>query len=917
MRTTLVFVFLALGTVLKGQAFQLKGEVLDEKAVPLESVTIVLLNPADSTMNYFAVSGKNGLFGISNIKSGEYLLQISLITYKTIYRHLTFPLSGGENLGTVIMIPNPAGLGEVRVTGERIPVRIKKDTIEYNARAFKTKPDAVAEDLIRKLPGLEVDRAGNIKAMGEDVKNVLVDGKEFFGDDPKVATKNLPADAINKVQLFNKKTDEAKFTGIDDGEKNQTLNFVLKDDKKAGIFGDVTAGAGTGDHIDASARVYKFTKKMQLAGLGMFNNINQFGFSVSDFINFSGGMSALSSGQGLQIHGNDSSFPVNFGQPVYGTGSNGAGGLNISVSKSDNDRFFASYLGSGSVRRLSDISSTRYFQPDGSYIVNDKEMQTKRDSSHRLNFGWRKLINAKQNLILNGRGSFNSASDPLNSASGSFLNDTPVNTLNRTSSEIKSGLTGNMDATYLFKLNEGRTIFRFSGTAGYSGSNAGTRFSDSTLYLNPLMLNVSNQYLRIRSADKNLSATISLTQKITKQSFLDLSLAALYSRGDINRKQWNISDIFLPVDSLSPGFKKTEKYFQPALTWKYANPKSVVSFTLSGYAGSFNTTLQNSTTHTTKYIYFSPRALWEYNYRSGRRLMVNYVTGINSPNTSQLLPVVNNLNPLALIYGNRDLKPEYYHNVRASWWLFDEFSFTTLLASLNTKYTLNKINYASAVDENLRQVLSPVNVKDDLTTSADIDFSTPLRPLGIKMDLALSENYNRGRTIINKAENVNTNFIHRISLTFENRKKNFWDIQTGSTFSMTDSRYSVQKSLNNVYTDLSWFSEIRYTPGSKFSFMGSADITNYSAQAFSKSSFIPILGSEISYYFMTNKRAVLTLRCFDLLNRNSGIERQSQFNYLVERKSDIIGRYVMLSFKYRLNKLGDNKNGIDIKVNKR
>src|SRR5664280_154813 len=318
-------------------------------------------------MLYFAITGNNGQFEIRNIKKGDYLLQVSLITYRTIYRNLTFPSSSGENIGTIIMIPRPVGLSEVQVTGERIPVKIRKDTIEYDARAFKVKPDAVAEDLIKKLPGMEVDRARNIKAMGEDVKNVTVDGKEFFGNDPKVATRNLPADAINKVQLFNKKTDESRFTGIDDGERNQTLNLVLNEDKRKGIFGDVSAGGGTGRHADAGARIYKFSKKTQLAGLGMFNNINQFGFSLSDFISFSGGMSALSSGSGLTIHGDDSSFPVNFGQPVYGTGSNGAAGLNFSVSKSDDTRFFASYLGSGSSRELTDNSSSRYFKSDGSY----------------------------------------------------------------------------------------------------------------------------------------------------------------------------------------------------------------------------------------------------------------------------------------------------------------------------------------------------------------------------------------------------------------------------------------------------------------------------------------------------------------------------------------------------------------------
>ena len=917
MRTVLILAFLFAAAAINGQTFQVKGDILDENAEPLPSATVFLLSPVDSTMIYFAVAGNNGMFEINNIKKGSYLLQISLITYKTIYRNLFFPSSYGDDLGTIIMIPRPAGLNEVKVTGERIPVKIRKDTIEYDARAFRVKSDGAAEDLIKKLPGMEVDRAGNIKAMGENVRNVLVDGKEFFGNDPKVATRNLPADAINKVQLFDKKNDESRFTGIDDGERNPTLNLVLNDNKKTGIFGDVNSGAGTGNHAEASARIFRFTKKIQFAGLGMFNNINQFGFSVGDFINFSGGLTALSSGSGLAIHADDSSFPVNFGQPVYGSGSNGAAGLNFSISKSENNRFFVSYLGSGSSRNLSESSASRYFQPEGSFIVNEQKDQIKRDSTHRLNFGWRKLINNRQNIILNGRLTYNSSSNPLTATSASFLNDVEVNSLKRNTSGIKSGLMGDGDISYLLKLNEGKTILKLSSTGGYSGSKSGIRFSDRTQYFNPFLSGESNQFFNLRSEDENMSATVSLTQKITRQSFIDFSMSARYSSEDINRKEGDVSEIMIPNDSLSPGFKKTEKYLQPELTWKYANSRSVLSLALSGYIGYFKTLLRNTDNGMTRYFYVSPRASWEYNYKSGRRLMIDYLTGMNTPQAEKLIPTVNNINPLSLFYGNSFLKPEYFHNMRLSWWIFDQFSFTTLLATVNTKYTIDKINYSSSVDKNLRQIISPVNVRDDLTTSADIDFSTPIRLLGIKMDLALGEDYNKGRNIINGTENINTNLSHRISLTLENRKKTNWDIETGSTLTLTDSKYSIEKSLNNIYQDISWFSDIRYTPCARFSFDVSTDITNYSAKTFNRSQIIPLIGSEINYYFLKNQRGILTLKSVDLLNRNTGIERSSEQGYLVERRSDMLGRYIILSFKYKLNKLGDNKSGIDVQVKRR
>ena len=403
MKRVLIIAFLAICGAAYGQNFMLKGDILDEKAQPLASATVVLLNPADSTLLYFSVSGNNGGFEMRNIRKGNYLLQVSLLGFNTLYRTINLPLQAGDDAGSIIMVPKVFNIDEVTVSADRIPMRIKKDTIEFDARAFKVKPDGVAEDLIKKLPGLEVDRAGNIKAMGEDVGNVLVDGKEFFGSDPKVATRNLPAEAIDKVQLFDRQTDESKFTGIDDGVRDPTLNLILDKDKKNGVFGDVQGGAGTDKRVAASGKVYRFTEKTQFAAIGMYNNVNQFGFSLGDYINFSGGPASFSSGDGHVTIGGESNFPVNFGQPVYGFGSNGAAGLNFSVSNPDNDRFFMSYLGNGSRRNLFETSATRNYVPDGSFLIDEERDEVKRDTAQRLNLGLRKRIGEKQSVIYERR----------------------------------------------------------------------------------------------------------------------------------------------------------------------------------------------------------------------------------------------------------------------------------------------------------------------------------------------------------------------------------------------------------------------------------------------------------------------------------------------------------------------------------
>jgi hypothetical protein len=201
--------------------------------------------------------------------------------------------------------------------------------------------------------------------------------------------------------------------------------------------------------------------------------------------------------------------------------------------------------------------------------------------------------------------------------------------------------------------------------------------------------------------------------------------------------------------------------------------------------------------------------------------------------------------------------------------------------------------------------------------SASFDFSTPIRPLGVKINLSAEETWNRGLNLINGTENEYTTFGNRLSFSVDNRKKEKWDINSGIAATLSNSWYSVQESLNDRYFDLSWFAEMRWTPNDKWNFEATADVTNYSARSFDESIKVPLLGAQISRHFLKNKRATLTLRGFDLLDKNTVVRRFSELNYLREIRSNSIGRYVMLSLTFRLNKFGGNPGGIDIQMKRR
>jgi hypothetical protein len=899
------------------QSMMVSGDVLDEKNEGLGFATVALLHPADSTLAFFGITDTRGHYAIRNAKQGAYLLQVAYIGYHTLYRKVSLQPGSERDLGAIIMKPAPLNLSEVQITGDHVPLLIKKDTIEYNAAAFRTKPDAVVEDLLRKLPGLEVDRSGNIKAVGEDVKNVLVDGKEFFGNDQKVATKNVPANAVKKVQVYDKKSDESEFTGISDGSREKTVNLVLKDDKKKALFGDVMAGGGTGGHYLASAKVYRFTGANQFAALGMINNINQFGFSFSDYLSFNGGLGSIGGGGSIQVgitSGND--YPVNFGQPVNGYVTSGAAGLNFSHKFRKNNRFYISYLGNASETRLDQQVTSRNFIPGGSFNQQKTSSFIDENWVHRVNFGWKNRIDSMQNIVISGGVSLTNARGSGGSVSGSIRNDSLINSLVSTNNDRGDRVSGNFRASYIHKLNQDHTNLKISGDASYSLGLGNIQWQDSTAYYFPEKFIGSKQYQDNSSSRFNGGVAITLTQKTGRNHHLEPMIEAGYSSEWIDRQQGIPAETEIVIDSLSPLFNSRYYSIRPGLRFRLNTQKTRFSVTARLEGGIMLSRLNDEEADRRDILRFTPSLNYEYEYAKGRRLAFSYTSRVSTPVASQLLPVVNNINPLVLTTGNPGLEPEYIHDAALNWWLFDQFSFTSLLTTANFNYTCDKINWRQEINDSLGQLLTPVNVPDDYSAGLSVDFSTPLKKLGLTFHASLRENWNRGITVVNGADNINTNLTHRITLSFDNRKKEKWDVNFGASLSLTNARYSLQESMNNRYFDLGYFGEARYTPNDRWSFAVTADVVSYNARTFNDMVNIPLIGAEVSFYFLKYNRGMLTLSGFDLLNRNTGIERISDMNYLRETRSNIIRRYVMLSFKYRLNKFRENS-GLDIRINNR
>lgn len=889
---------------------QVSGKLTDSAGAVLNGASVALLHTDDSTLATFAISNK-GEFVIRDVPVGTYILQASMMGYYTEYRHIEVPLAAQDKLHLRLKNNDRATLmNEVVISGERIPIRVKGDTLEYNAGSYKVKPNAVVEDLLRKLPGVQVDKEGNIKSMGKNVTKVLVDGKEFFGDDPKVATKNLPADAVDKIQAFEKKSDQSLFSGIDDGDREQTLNLMLKPDKKTGYFGEATGGLGLPEQYDAGLKAFKFKPKSQIAALGMLNNINKFGFTMQDYLDYNGGIGSLM-GEGGTMKINADDMPVDFGQPVTGKVTSGALGLNYSVTPRDGNRFNISYMGNGTKKLLDREVLSRNFTPAGNFDKNDRGQSDLENITNRISSSWRNQVDSFHMLSMKAYGKLGNKKEVQSGYSESYTGNTLQNRLDRNSRELglESGLGASAALTK--KINSKWQLLLAKVSADYSHGNDENQWQNNMQYVGPGSIFRDAQYQNNYSRLLKTGGSLSMVRNLGKGFYLEPQLAGNFEKEVSNREQGLYNDRI--TDSLSPQFYRDVWSISPGLLLR--SNKKILKWNIGLKAEMMRLSpyINETGVVATRYSYLLPTAFLEWNRNNGERLSLHYNTDVTAPAAGQLMPYTNYTNPLTRTSGNIGLRPEYAHNVNISYSNFDQFTMTSLFASVNATYTLNKIDWSRKVNADLSQDLTMVNTPYAAQLSLNGQYSRPVRRLGINANIGLSESWRRAVSPVNGVENTNNTLVHELELEFNNLNNEVLDIRGGVKANISNARYSLNKELNNNYYNYTGFASVAFQPNVHWYFNLAADITHYTAQSFDAPVTIPILKAEVSRYVLPNQRGTITLRGFDLLNRNKSVQRISQMNYLIEQRSNVIGRYVMLFFAYKLNRAGKVPGSIQIK----
>ncbi len=901
-----ILIYLLLLTPIWGitQDFYISGTVVDENNDALASATAVVINARDSLFLSFSLTDIDGRFELRNIHAKNIILQVTFLGYEQYSKHITFSQPGEEvNLPNIALVQSENKLDEVVIEGEHTPIIAKKDTLVYNAAAFEVQPNEVVEDLLRKMPGVEIEDDGTVVAQGEEVEKVTVDGKEFFGDDPKIATKNLPAQAIDKVEFFNRASEMSEFTGVDDGERIKTMNLELKEEHKKGQFGTIAGEYGTEDRYLSRLSLNRFSSKLQASVIGNFNNINQQGFSVGEF------MSMMTSMGGFAGRGGRGGIDIPISQGLSdGFVTTNAGGVNFNYQFAPKTKLNFNYFLNDISNDIARISTRENFLSEGpNYLTSELGDQLSDNTSHRIFLRFDHQIDSTQDVRITSNIS-------LSNAALISDNSTVVKTITAIENQgnndyLSDGNNNDLSGTILYRKKLGKKknkslTLNASLNSGNNEMNADLE-SENIFFPEDPLLQFSEEIVQrqLQTNDiLNYTLRASFVQPVSSGRYIEWMYRRQNYQNELVKDIYDIlsGNEVLNTD-LSNHYDRNFYYDRAGLAYHIKSEMTSLSFegqvqrsTLNGDVFSENTTISNSGT------FFLPRFSMRHELGSSHHFRFWYSTNVREPSLEQLQPVVDNSDPLNIYIGNPDLNNEYRHNLKFNYINFDQFSFTSLFAFINTTYSRNKITNETVIDENFRRTTRPVNVDYDFSINGRISYSTPIRKLGLKVNMGTNLRYQNSILFINTEKNKSNRYTTGFNVGLENRNKSTIDINIDGNWSYNLTTYDVSTDRNQNFFNQRYSANVLLKPTDNWSLNTSFNLRIFNQESFSDAQTVPIWNTSISRFLTKEKKLELKISAFDLLNQNLGINRTSNLNYVENEEILSLGRYITFGLTYAI-----------------
>ena len=887
----------------------LRGKLIDSlNKQSLKDASVTVLDGRDSTLEVFTLARQDGSFSRDNIPFGLMIVQIKYQGYEPYSKKVTFSKTNATvDLGTIYMKTAANDLGNVTVTQSAI--QMKKDTVEFTASAFKTKPNAVAEDLIRKMPGMEVAKDGSIKSQGEAVQRVLVNGKRFFGDDPKMATKNLPPDVIDKIQVFDDQSDQSKFTGFDDGNRVKTINITTRKDMRKGTFGKAVIGAGTDGNYDESVNFSKMNGDQQITVLGQANDINKQNFTQQNIGGGRGGGGGGFGGGGFGGGGTPSGITT-----VW------AGGLNYRDAWSPKIDAYGSYFYNSPKTATEQSSNTQnILTQDSSTFNNSVSSSVSNSSNHRFTFNLEDRIDSLNSLIFRPNIAFqnsnpNSASTNITTAGN---NGVLINQSVSKSSSFNRGYNvngSNLQLRHRF-AKKGRTISLDFGFSASDNNGDGNNYSVNTFYKPFIKTDTINQHYVDSSRSVTINPTVSYTEPIGKNQMIELRYSYNYNNSTTINNTFrfdNIKQKFSTFDSLySNSYKYTSTSNTANLSWRIQQPKFNLNI---GTGLQFMNINSNNTTKNVvvkrDFVNLTPTLNFTYNYTRTKSLRIFYNGRTGQPSTSQLQPIITTTDSINFQKGNPDLKPQFTNSVRFLYTSFDPFTQRIIFATINATVTGNDIQSSIIQNPNGGKTTTYVNLGGTYNLSGYFNYGFPIKSPKSNLNLQTNLNYSQSQSLLNNISNYTRSTSLGETIKWTTNLKNNFDMNLSYSFTYNPVRNTLSTTQNTNYTTQSLAADFTVYSNDGWLFASDFDYTHYGNRAAGYNTTVFLITPSIAKSFLKNKAGELRLSCFDLLKQNVAISSTASANQLVNTRTNNLTRYFMLTFTYNLrNLMGQQQRG--------
>ena len=895
------------------QQATVKGIITDTaEKKSLSNSVIALLKSADSTLVKFTRSNKDGTFSISNIPAGNYLLLVTHPTYADFFTPTSLKDTSIVDMATVPMILRSQLLEQVIVRQQLGAIRLKKDTTEYIADSFKVAANASVEDLLKRLPGIQVDKDGKIKTQGEEVRKVLVDGEEFFGDDPTMATQNIRADAVEKVQVFDKQSDQAAFTGIDDGSRTKTINLKLKEDKKNGYFGKVTLGGGLKDKFNNQAMINAFKKKRKFAVYGIMSNTGRTGLGWGDRSTYGGAENNMEFDEGsggMMIFNSGDDFDGGGGS-FYGEGlptSWSAGTHYSNKFNGDKDKLNLNYQ----FKKLNTIGSgattTQYLLTDSSYFRNERGNSFSQRIRNNVSGSYEMQLDSSSTLKITANGSIGKTINnnfSYNETLSGFK--APVNTSNRNTNSRADNQSLNTTLLWRKKFaKKGRTISINFGQNYSNNESDGFLYSSNQIF-SPLLIKDTVDQEKINNSNKlSFNGKASYTEPLSKSVTLEVNYGISNGNSESERITYDKKDGKYQnyIDSLSSHYSVNVLTNSGGATLRIN--KKTINFSFGGTVSNAafeQKDLRKDTLISYTYLNLFPRANINWNINPQKRLSIRYSGSTRQPTIEQLQPLNDNNDPFYERKGNPNLKQEFNHDITVS---FNDYKVLNN-RSIYLQATIVTVNNAISTNDELgaggKRISQPFNVSGNYRYYSYMGYGFKLKKSDFNINFNTNLSGSRNNSLINNKIISNNSGQYQFGISTNYSKEKKIEFNVG-----VDAGYNTSKSstLINNYWSTTFNSEVTVYLPWKTLIKTNADLNiRQKTPLFTQNRNVYLLNGTFSKKIFKGETGLLSFEMKDVLNQNLGFNRDISDGFIQERTYETIRRFWLLSFTWNFSKNG-------------